>query len=104
MLFGLLDRGAGDGIESNHICGISKLRKLAGCRVSGRYGRGAGVGRGRGDGPDLGVGVVRGVAVGVTVAVVVALGVGVGDDVGVGVGLEPSVVTSRNAALTGPQV
>ena len=42
---------------------------------------------------DLGVGVGRGVAVGVTVAVAV----------GVGVGVEPPV-TSRNAALIGPQV
>jgi hypothetical protein len=42
---------------------------------------------------DLGVGVV----VGVAVAVAVALGVAVG------VGVEPTV-TSRNAALTGPQV
>ena len=42
---------------------------------------------------DLGVGVGRGVAVGVAVAVAVALGVGV-----------PPPVTSRNAALTGPQV
>lgn len=44
---------------------------------------------------DLGVGVGRGVAVGVAVAVAVA--------VGVGVGVGPSV-TSRNAALIGPQV
>jgi hypothetical protein len=44
---------------------------------------------------DLGVGVGRGVAVGVAVAVAVALGVGVG--------VEPPV-TSRNAALIGPQV
>ena len=44
---------------------------------------------------DLGVGVGRGVAVGVAVAVAVALGVGVGD---------PPPVTSRNAALIGPQV
>ena len=42
---------------------------------------------------DLGVGVGRGVAVGVAVPVAVALGVGVGPP-----------VTSRNAALTGPQV
>jgi len=42
---------------------------------------------------DLGVGVGRGVAVGVAVAVAVALGVGVGPP-----------VTSRNAALIGPQV
>ena len=46
---------------------------------------------------DLGVGVGRGVAVGVAVPVAVALGVGVG------VGVAPPV-TSRNAALTGPQV
>jgi hypothetical protein len=46
---------------------------------------------------DLGVGVGRGVAVGVAVAVAVAVAVGVG----VGV---PPPVTSRNAALTGPQV
>ena len=44
---------------------------------------------------DLGVGVGRGVVVGVAVAVAVALGVGVGD---------PPPVTSRNAALIGPQV
>ena len=44
---------------------------------------------------DLGVGVGRGVAVGVAVPVAVALGVGVG--------VAPPV-TSRNAALTGPQV
>ena len=48
---------------------------------------------------DLGVGLGRGVAVGVAVPVAVALGVGVG----VGVGVAPPV-TSRNAALTGPQV
>jgi hypothetical protein len=42
---------------------------------------------------DLGVGVGRGVTVGVAVAVAVALGVGVGPP-----------VTSRNAALIGPQV
>ena len=42
---------------------------------------------------DLGVGVGRTVAVGVAVAVAVALGVGVGPP-----------VTSRNAALIGPQV
>jgi hypothetical protein len=41
------------------------------------------------------------VAVGVTVAVAVAVGVGVG--VTLGVGVAPPV-TSRNAALTGPQV
>ena len=42
---------------------------------------------------DLGVGLGRGVAVGVAVAVAVAVGVGVAPP-----------VTSRNAALTGPQV
>ena len=57
------------------------------------YGRGAGVGRALGDGLDLGVGVGRGVVVGVAVTVAVALGVGVGPP-----------VTSRNAALIGPQV
>jgi hypothetical protein len=59
------------------------------------YGRGAAVERALGDGLDLGVGVGLGVAVGVAVAVAVALGVGVG---------VPPPVTSRNAALTGPQV
>jgi hypothetical protein len=59
------------------------------------YGRGAGVERALGDGWDLGVGVGRGVAVGGAVAVAVALGVGVG---------VPPPVTSRNAALIGPQV
>jgi hypothetical protein len=77
------------------------------------YGRGGGVGRGLGGGAILGVGVGLGVevgvvvavdvavAVGVTVAVAVAVAVGVG--VTVGVGVEPPV-TSRNAALIGPQV
>src|SRR6478736_890788 len=83
------------------------------------YGRGGGVGRGLGGGAILGVGVglgvevgvvvavdvavavavAVGVAVGVTVAVAVAVGVGVT----VGVGVAPPV-TSRNAALIGPQV
>src|SRR5215467_2800152 len=53
------------------------------------YGRGAGVERALGDGLDLGVGV----GLGVDVAVGVAVGVGVAPP-----------VTSRNAALTGPQV
>ena len=95
------------------------------------YDRGAGVGRdlidgpGRAVGDGLGVGVAValtvavgvavgvamavavgvavpvGVAVGVTVAVAVAVGVGVGVTLGVGVG---PPVTSRNAALIGPQV
>jgi hypothetical protein len=85
------------------------------------YGRGGGVGRGLGGGAILGVGVglgvevgvvvavgvavavavTVGVAVGVTVAVAVAVGVGVG--VTLGVGVAPPV-TSRNAALIGPQV
>ena len=43
------------------------------------------------------------VGVGVVVAVGVAVGVGVIVGVGVGVGVEPPV-TSRNAALIGPQV
>src|SRR5262249_57210303 len=53
------------------------------------YQRGTGVGRALGDGLDLGVGV----GLGVDVAVGVAVGVGVAPP-----------VTSRNAALTGPQV
>ena len=53
------------------------------------------MGRPLGDGWDLGVGVGRGVVVGVAVAVAVALGLGVG--------VGPPV-TSRNAALIGPQV
>ena len=55
--------------------------------------------RGVGDGLGVEVGVAVGVAVGVTVAVVVAVAVAVA--VGVGV---PPPVTSRNAALIGPQV
>jgi hypothetical protein len=77
-----------------------------------RY-RGLGVGRGRGVTCDLGVGVGLGVgvalpeavAVAVGAGVVVAVGVAVGVIVGVvvGVGVAPPV-TSRNAALIGPQV
>jgi hypothetical protein len=52
-------------------------------------------------GSDLGVGVCLGVEVGVAVGVTV--GVGLGVTLGVGVGVEPPV-TSRNAALIGPQV
>src|SRR5262245_43685480 len=63
------------------------------------YGRGAGVGRSLGVGSDLGVGVGLGVEVGVAVGVVVDVGVGVT----LGVGVAPPV-TSRNAALIGPQV
>ena len=55
------------------------------------YGRGGGVGRALGDGMARGDGVGLGVAVGVVVAVAV------------GVGVAPPV-TSRNAALIGPQV
>ena len=74
---------------------------------------GLGVGRGLGGGAILGVGEGLGVevgvvvavgvavAVGVTVAVAVAVGVEVGVTLGVGVG---PPVTSRNAALIGPQV
>jgi hypothetical protein len=71
------------------------------------YGRGGGVGRGLGGGAILGVGVGLGVEVGVVVAVdvavavAVAVGVAVGVTLGVGVG---PPVTSRNAALIGPQV
>src|SRR6476620_4463353 len=77
------------------------------------YGRGGGVGRGLGGGAILGVGVGLGVEVGVVVAVdvavavAVAVGVAVGVTVAVtgavGVGVAPPV-TSRNAALIGPQV
>jgi hypothetical protein len=49
----------------------------------------------------LGVGVVLGVDVAVVVAVAVAVGVAVAVALGVGVG---PPVTSRNAALIGPQV
>jgi len=59
------------------------------------YGRGDGVGRGLATGANLGVGVGLGVDVAVGVAV------GVGGTLGVGVG---PPVTSRNAALIGPQV
>jgi hypothetical protein len=81
------------------------------------YGRGGGVGRGLGGGAILGVGVGLGVevgvvvAVGVAVAVAVAVGVAVGVTVAVAVGVGVTVgvgvgppVTSRNAALIGPQV
>ena len=50
-----------------------------------------------------GVGLAVAVGVGVVVAVGVAVGVGVIVGVDVGVGVEPPV-TSRNAALIGPQV
>ena len=61
------------------------------------YGRGAGVGRGLTTGANLGVGV----GLGVDVAEGVAVGVAV--TAGVGVGVAPPV-TSRKAALIGPQV
>jgi hypothetical protein len=61
------------------------------------YGRGCGVGRGLG----VTLGVALAVAVAVGVAEGVAVGVGVGVTLGVGVG---PPVTSRNAALIGPQV
>src|SRR6478672_9045311 len=79
------------------------------------YGRGGGVGLGLGGGAILGVGVGLGGEVGVVeavdvaVAVAVAVGVAVGVTVAVavavavGVGVAPPV-TSRNAALIGPQV
>jgi len=87
------------------------------------YGRGAGVCRGLGVGAILGVSVGLGVEVGVIVAVGVAVAVGVTVGVtvavavgvavgGGGVGVEGGTlgdgvappVTSRNAALIGPQV
>ena len=64
--------------------------------LGGGVGLGLGVGRGLGEGVGLGVAVAVGVGVGV------AEGVGVGVTLGVGVG--PPPVTSRNAALIGPQV
>ena len=54
-------------------------------------------------GSDLGVGVCLGVEVGVAVGVTVGVGVDVGTGVTLGVGVGPPV-TSRNAALIGPQV
>ncbi len=62
-------------------------------------GLGGGVGLGLGVGRGLG----EGVGLGVAVAVGVGVDVGVGVTLGVGVGVEPPV-TSRNAALIGPQV
>ena len=60
-------------------------------------------------GVGLGLGVGRGLGEGVGLGVAVAVGVGVGVAAGVGVGVTPGVgvgppVTSRNAALIGPQV
>ena len=63
--------------------------------LGGGVGLGLGVGRGLGEGVGLGVAVAVGVGVDV--------GVGVTLGVGVGVGVGPPV-TSRNAALIGPQV
>ena len=69
--------------------------------------------QGLGSGVGLGFGVGRGLGAGVGLGVAVAVGVGlgvaecVGVDVGVGVTLGVGVgppVTSRNAALIGPQV
>jgi hypothetical protein len=51
----------------------------------------------------LGLAVGRGLGEGVGLGVAVAVGVGVGVAAGVGVGVGPPV-TSRNAALIGPQV
>ena len=56
-----------------------------------------------GVGLGVGVGLPEAVAVAVAVGVVVAVGVAVGVGVIVGVGVGPPV-TSRNAALIGPQV
>ena len=63
--------------------------------LRGGVGLGLGVGRGLGEGVGFGVAVAVGVGVGV------AAGVGVGVILGVGVG---PPVTSKNAALIGPQV
>ena len=61
--------------------------------------------QGLGGGVGLGLGVGRGLGEGVGLGVAVAVGVGVGVGVGVilGVGVGPPV-TSKNAALIGPQV
>ena len=66
-------------------------------------GRGLGVSAGLGVGKGLGVEVGVAVAVGVAVGVGVIVGVGVAVAVAVGVGVAPPV-TSRNAAVIGPQV
>jgi hypothetical protein len=71
--------------------------------VTAGVGVGVTVGVGVGVAVGVGVGVGVGVAVGVGLGVVVAVGVGVGGTVAVGVGVGPPV-TSRNAALIGPQV
>src|SRR4030095_5715987 len=63
--------------------------------------------QGLGGGVGLGLGVGRGLGEGVGLGVAVGVGVGVAVDVGVGVTLGVGVgppVTSRNAALIGPQV
>ncbi len=66
-------------------------------------GLGVGVGLPEAVAVAVGVGVVVAVGVAVGVGVIVGVGVGVGVGVWVGVGVEPPV-TSRNAALIGPQV
>jgi hypothetical protein len=66
-------------------------------------GVGVGGGVGVGVGGGVGVGVGGGVGVGVGGGVGVGVGVGGGVGVAVGVGVGPPV-TSRNAALIGPQV
>ena len=67
--------------------------------LRGGVGLGLGVGRGLGEGVGLGVAVAVGVGVGVAAGVGVDVGVGVTPGVGVG-----PPVTSKNAALIGPQV
>jgi len=72
-------------------------------------GVGLGVGVGLPEAVAVAVGVGVAVAVGVAVGVTVIVGVGVGVGVSVGVGVEVGVgvappVTSKNAALIGPQV
>ena len=66
-------------------------------------GLGVGVGLPEAVAVAVGVGVAVAVEVAVGVGVIVGVGVGVGVIVGVGVGVAPPV-TSRNAALIGPQV
>ena len=83
-------------------CGLGPLLPLGvGVGLGVAVVVGVGVGVGVGVVVAVAVAVTVGVAVGVTVAVAVAVGVGVGVTLGVGVG---PPVTSRNAALIGPQV
>ena len=80
-------------------CFIGNFRRTLPFGYAAYQGLGGGLGLGLGVGRDLGEGVGLGVPVAVGVGVDVAEGVGVT----VGVGVAPPV-TSRNAALIGPQV